>query len=281
MASLYELKKRMSSITTAGQLANAMKTVSAAKFSETGRLLAAFSKYTSACSDIASYIEENDGLRTVPAQDAPDLYVIFGSPRSLCGNFNSLLFPYVEKTLNESEGTAEIYSVGKTVSAWLKNKGCCVKEYPIGDVPDFDSCLSLIDDAVNNYRFGKIRSVNVIYMKMINAIVQEPNIRKILPAVLREKNDSRSEAEVLFFPDKTTISASFFEKSIKASIYEAILESAASLHAATLNAMRTACDNAKESFRALEIEINQKRQAIITSGVIETSADLFNEGDDL
>lgn len=274
MAGLRELKSRLSSIETVGQLSGAMRTVSAAKYQRVSTTRSQFLAYGQACQDLM-HTFGNQLSQVIPQKnpDAPKCYVVIGGNRGLCGGYNVELGAYATALLQQETRPYRLIALGKRAEAALLEAGFSVdRVFPLGDVPEFGENQPLFTYLQTCYTTGEISSVHMIYQKFVNMLSQVPTSRRILPMELPQGQGNR---ETLFLPDEETLLHTVAGVCVDATMYLVLLDAAAGAQAATLVAMRSAYDNAQESIQALESQISRRRQSDITASVIETSTEVM------
>lgn len=275
MPNLRELKKHLRSIEMTGQLAGAMKTVAAAKYSRLNGILSNYAGYAKRCSGI----REQFGSMLSQAYpcvnpDAPRGIVVIGSNRGLCGGYNIELFNFAEEVLVASSRPWMLFTVGKRAAARFHDSEMPVeREFVLPDVVQYEDCTSLLTCLLDYYRQGEISTVEIIHQNFVNMLTQTPVISPLLPLSAEEKTEFADG--VLYVPDRETVLFSAAEVCVNASMYMYLLESAAGAQAATLMAMRSAFDNAEQTAAELESAIGRKRQSEVTASVIETSGGFF------
>lgn len=272
MAGLRELKSRLASIQTVGQLSGAMRTVSAAKYSRVGRARREFAPYAQGCRDMmARFGPELSAALPRGNPEAQPCYVVMAGNRGLCGGYNIELLNFAREQLSGVEEPYLLLSVGKKAESSLREWGFPLAEAVVlPDVPDFEGCRELISRLKKGYTDGEFSSLFFIYQKFNNMMSQEPVMEQILPLSAAE---AVGETETLLLPDRSTVLSSAGEACVDAVLFDHILEAAAGAQAATLVAMRTSYDNAQESIAELETQISRQRQSAITSGVLETAVE--------
>ncbi len=274
MASLQALKKHLGSVRMTGQLAGAMKTVSAVKLSRVNGTLQNFSAYDTMCREILNtFGTELAAVYPCINPEAPVCYVLLGANRGLCGGYNIELYSYADTVLAEAPENRLLIAVGKHAVSHLNDAGTPPdKTWLLPDTVTMDDCEPLIRDVLTMYREGRISAVILLYQKFVNMLTQTPSSFRLLP--LAEAEQSRSEEAPLFVPDSTTVLQSAASACLNAAFYTRILEVCAGHQASTLIAMRSAYDNAEASAAALESDISRKRQSDVTASVIETSGSI-------
>lgn len=272
MAGLRELKKRLRSIRTTGQLAGAMRTVAAAKYSRVNAARAAYEAYASGFGKLLAQF----GYAGLPAGDGAgerrQCAVLLSSNRGLCGGFNTELMNLFYDEYRREAQAPMVIVCGKMAASFCKEKGIAVeREMMFSDLPTLEEARQLADYLRGLYESGAVCRVDCYYQSFVNMLRQTPVAKQILPPV--ETDEPGTGEGMLFVPDRETVSERLAESGFDAVVYAMSLEHASGAQAATLMAMRSAFDNAEQSAAALETTINRKRQAEVTASVIETAAE--------
>jgi F-type H+-transporting ATPase subunit gamma len=84
-----------------------------------------------------------------------------------------------------------------------------------------------------------------------------------------ERPDSGPVNQYIFEPDPEALLEALLPRYVETRVYNALLESAASEHAARRRAMSAATDNAEELIKVLTRVANQARQTEITTEISE------------
>lgn len=271
MSGLRELKKRLKSIKTTEQLAGAMKTVSAAKLSQVNAVLDGYRKYAAECAGLS----ERFGTalsESMPCAnpDAPICYVVFSANRGLCGGYNSVILEYADEVLAKSDKPYILYSCGKTAATHFEKT--TRREIVLPDVPNYADVEGLCDELCRMYENGEVSAVCLIYQKFVNMLTQTPTSERLLPPASTSEAETDDNGE-LYIPDRETVIKNLCKSCVTSALYSAVLEASAGAQAATLMAMRSAYDNARDSSSSLETLIGRKRQSEVTAGVLETASD--------
>jgi len=278
MAGQRELKKRLNSVKTAGQLAGAMRTVSAAKFSRVDSLKKNYAAYSEACLNMARLFgSELTSSIVCGDREAPPCYVVIAGNRGLCGAYNIELCDFAERTLKALDGRFRLVTIGRMAEAAMREAELTVSDtFTLPDVPSHDDAMKLLSYLRNGYTDGKHSSVHIIYQKFYNMLTQRPDCTQVLPLTgdgSAEGKAADDDSSPLFIPDRATVLKNAAQALLDSRVYSILLEAASGSQAATLMAMRTAYDNAEESTAELESELSRRRQSAVTAGVLETAAD--------
>jgi len=278
MASLQELRKRLRSIRSTGQLAGAMRTAATAKYARLNRVRSDFSPYASACRDMLELLGSAGIARETETVSDRDCLVVMSGNRGMCGGFNAELLRFLEQELSGREAPL-LLVCGRKAASFLRDRGIPFEEFLLSDVPDYREVKPLADRLRKAYTSGEAGRVLVIFQHFRNMLIQTPTLRQILPETEREAGAEAVDPSLLYLPDRDAIGAQLAVSCLDAQVFDLAMENAAGAQAATLMAMRSACDNAEATAADLELTINRRRQADVTASVIETASGNIQQGD--
>jgi F-type H+-transporting ATPase subunit gamma len=115
-----------------------------------------------------------------------------------------------------------------------------------------------------------VDELHIIYTEFKSMITQTPDAKRMLPL---EVVESTGPAVILpmyeFEPNAGEVLNALLPRYIQARVFNAMLQSAASEHAARRRAMKSATDNADELIKSLTRLANAARQAEITQEISE------------
>ena len=294
MASLKDIRGRISSVKNIRKITRAMEMVAAARLRRAEQRIEhlrpyadAIRRMTSRASQAAENIpnlpilEEKESVQTV------GLLLVTGD-RGLAGPFNSQIIRAGNRR------AAELRADGKQALWYVSGRrGLSSLEFRKLDVggswtgftdrPAFADARAIADGLTSAYVDDKVDRVEIIYNGYISAVNQEVRHETLLPLqqadVLGEEEEEEGESPEhhqralwIYEPDPEEILARLVPDYVEISIYRALLESTASEHGARMSAMRNASDNAGEMIDDLTLEANRQRQADITQEIMEVVA---------
>ena len=284
MASLDDLKKRISSVKSTQKITKAMKMVAAAKLrraqenAEKGRPYS--EKMNNIILNLSGGISDKESapkLLIGTGEEKIHLCIVMTSDRGLCGGFNSNIIKkaksYFKKILDDNK-TLKIITVGSKGYDQLKRT---YKDYIIEKISfkeskninyfDADKVGKIIIDKFKEKEFDVCA---IFYNQFKNVITQIPQEQQIIPLKSsEEKKDSSSEDNYEFEPEEDEILSNLLPKNISTQIFKAMLENSASEQGSRMTAMDNATRNAGEMVDKLTIQYNRSRQAAITKELIE------------
>ena len=284
MASLDDLKKRISSVKSTQKITKAMKMVAAAKLrraqesAERGRPYS--EKMNNIILNLSSGVSDKENapkLLSGTGDDKVHLCVVLTADRGLCGGFNSNIIKkaksYFQK-ISDSGKTLKIITVGSKGYDQLKRlyqdkiiENISFKESKNANYFDADKVGKIIIEKFENNEFDVC---TIFYNQFKNVITQIPQEQQIIPLKSSkrvEENSARDNYE--FEPEEDEILNNLLPKNISTQIFKAMLENSASEQGSRMSAMDNATRNAGEMVDRLTIEYNRSRQAAITKELIE------------
>ena len=283
MASLDDLKKRISSVKSTQKITKAMKMVAAAKLRRAQENAEKGRPYSDKMNNIIlnlsngiSDIENAPKLLSGTGEDKVHLCVVMTSDRGLCGGFNTNIIKkaklYFQKILDEGK-TLKIITVGTKGYDQLKRlygdkiiERISFKESKNINYFDADKVGKIVIEKFEKKEFDVCA---IFYNQFKNVITQIPQEQQIIPLNTSEKEENSSEDNYEFEPEEDEILANLLPKNISTQIFKAMLENSASEQGSRMSAMDNATRNAGEMVDKLTIEYNRSRQAAITKELIE------------
>ena len=283
MASLDDLKKRISSVKSTQKITKAMKMVAAAKLrraqesAERGRPYS--EKMNNIILNLSSGLSDKENapkLLTGTGEDKVHLCVVMTADRGLCGGFNSNIIKKAKsyfKKLSDNGKTLKIITVGSKGYDQLKRvykdniiEKISFKESKNANYFDADKVGKIIIEKFENKEFDVC---TIFYNQFKNVITQIPQEQQIIPLKMTEDETNKSDESYEFEPDEDEILGNLLPKNISTQIFKAMLENSASEQGSRMSAMDNATRNAGEMVDKLTIQYNRSRQAAITKELIE------------
>jgi F-type H+-transporting ATPase subunit gamma len=300
MATLKDIRGRISSVKNIRKITRAMEMISAARLRKAEQRIEALRPYADALRRMTARASQAaDNIPNLPILQEKEnvqtvgILLITGD-RGLAGPFNSQILRAGNARLSElrSDGKEVLwYAVGRRGVSSLDFRGFDVGASWTGftDRPAFSDARRVADGLVSAYIDDKVDRVEVFYNGYISPVNQEVRHETLLPLqqadVIADDDDEEGEsgdgeqeehihdrALWIYEPDAEEILARLVPDYVEISIYRAMLESTASEHGARMSAMRNASDNAAELIDDLTLAANRQRQAEITQEIMEVVA---------
>jgi F-type H+-transporting ATPase subunit gamma len=287
VATLRDIKKRITSVESTRQITRTMEMVATARIRRAQERIESARPYAIAISEVLGNVVANVGDdATHPLLDQRDerkraVIIALTSDRGLAGAFNSNIIRMTESMIEEleSEGTdVELAVVGKKGVSYFRYRGVepAMAVTGISDNPSYLEARSIAVHVMEEFSRGGIDAAYVIFNHFRNIAEQKPENHQLLP--IEQRTLEQAEAgvaaagrvrEYLFEPTPGAVLNSLLPTYVEALVYRALLESAASEHGARRTAMKSATDNASDMIVALNRRYNRARQAEITTEIAE------------
>jgi F-type H+-transporting ATPase subunit gamma len=285
-AQLRVYRQKIKSAQTTKKITRAMELISASRIAKAQQRVAAATPYsravTRAVSAVATFSNVDHPLTTEPPRIDRAAVVIFTSDRGLAGAFSSNVLKEAEQltTLLREQGKDVIYFlVGrKSVSNFSFRKRESVRSWIGGtDLPKVETAQEIaeavLETFMKDFADGGVDEIHLIFNRFVSMISQEPETVRLLPLEVVEAEEAPSTGDVFplyeFEPDVSKVLDALLPVYVESRIYNAMLQSAASEHAARQKAMKSATDNAEKLIKNYTRLSNAARQSEITQQISE------------
>lgn len=281
MATLRDIKLRIKGVKSTQQITKAMKMVAAAKLRRATESILNARPYAKKISTLLSHLVTEDDRVTNQLFFEREVknvaIVVVTADRGLCGAFNTNIIKeasrFIEEDIKETGKNYQLYCLGKKGSDHFGKRNYNIgKTYPgIFSHLNYATAQNLVDDLISQFLNGSIDKVILIFNEFKSIIQQKIVVEQFLPIAAPEKDNSgkREITNYIYEPDQKSIFNYLIPKHLKAQMWRVLLESNASEFAARMTAMDNATTNAKELIRTLSLTYNSKRQAAITTEILE------------
>ncbi len=201
--------------------------------------------------------------------------------RGLCGAYNSSVIRAAEGSMNEQAELGRDYAlvvVGRKAESYFRYRNFNIDHSFTGfsDRPSYEDARAIGRAVTAGFLAGEFDMVELVYTRFVSAGSQEVVRRPLVPldAGVVEGGDARPGTDGTaptyeFEPAPAAILESLLPRYIEARIYAALLNAAASEHAARQRAMKSATDNADDLITSLARIMNRARQDAITTEIME------------
>lgn len=277
MASLRDIKSRITSTKKTSQITKAMQMVSASKMNRAEANAKAYGPYMNKIQEVVASIAGGSADAAHPMLVSRPVkktgYLVITSDRGLAGAYNSSVLRHVLRTIQERHKSADEYiiiAIGRVGRDFFINRKMNVELDVVGvpDQPNFADISNLTKSAVDMFQNGLCDELYMYYNHYVSAIMQEVTEKKILP-LADVKAVSGKLTSYEFEPNAEEILEVLLPQYAESLIFGALLDGKASEHSARMTAMKNATDNASELIDSLSLQYNRARQAAITQEITE------------
>ncbi len=285
MASAREMRLRIRSVKNISQVTRALQAVSASKVRKAISALMGTRPYATKAWQVLTHVAGQPGRETLhpllTARSAvkKTLVVVVSGDRGLAGAYNTNLIRFVLRKFQKYPTPVKFIAVGrKGRDLLLRRHMDVIADFSnLPAAPSFADVSAIGRLAVDEFLSTNADEVYLVYTDFINMVRQEPTSKKLLPLEVETdedrvenfENTKHVSAAYQYEPAEREILDEIVPRFSALQVYQAILESLASEHAARMVAMRNATDNANELVSALQLAYNKVRQQSITSDMLD------------
>lgn len=279
MASLKEIKTRISSVDSTRKITSAMKMVASAKLRKAQKNIESFLPYEQKLNEMLSCFlsaeQDVNSIYTEKRELSRVAIVAVSSNSSLCGAFNSTVIKKATQLIEQlsqqlGKENVEVFPVGRKIADAIKKVGFIPTENyeHLVDKPAYEDAISFAETLVALFTEKKVDRIIFVYQHFKSSAVQQLMQEDYLPLSLQISSE-RSSVEYILEPNKEHILNLLLPKVLRLKVYTMLLDSIASEQAARTLAMQIATDNAEKLLEELTIQYNKSRQQAITNELLD------------
>src|SRR5205823_9398696 len=281
MASLQDLRRRISSVRNTRKITKALELVAGARLRRAQSRIEEMRPYADRMQELMvgtaraassvrnlALLQQRDDVRRVA-------FVVVTGDRGLAGPFNGQVLrrAFELERQARSEGQEVVWlAVGRKGASTLRFRRYEVTAQWAGfaDKPGYHDAQAIGHKLAELYEAEEVDRVVLLYNRYESALVQRVTTTDLLP--IREEmlggeeeaeNEERGgvSADFIYEPEPEQILERLLPVYLETEIYRALLESAAAFLASQMTAMRNASKNAGELIDTLTLQLNRARQA--------------------
>jgi F-type H+-transporting ATPase subunit gamma len=280
------LRRRIRSIQSTQKITRAQELIAASRIARAQAHVAAAQPYSESITDVVRDLASGGGPVDSPLLVARDAirsvgFVVIAGDRGLAGAYNSTVIRRAERGIEDAQLAGRdysLFSVGRKAESYFRYRGYNIDASFSGfsQQPAYDDARAVGAAATRVFLAGDVDLVEIVYTKFITAGTQSV-VREVLMPLTREEiaggeghgDDEHTRAGYEFEPSPEGILELLLPRYVDSRIYAALLNAAASEHAARQRAMKSATDNAEELITNLTRSMNRARQDAITTEIME------------
>ena len=205
MASLKEIKNRITSVQSTRKITSAMKMVASSKLHHAQQMIENMLPYENMLEHILkSFLAadvEAKGRMTQTRQVKTVALLAFASNSSLCGGFNANVLKLLDKTIKNYEAqnaVVIVYPIGRKVYEKIQklNVTCAGNFTQLADKPNSIECAEIGRQLQEDFAVGKIDKVEMLYHHFKSAGSQILQTKTLLPIDIEEAMDYDHERDL-------------------------------------------------------------------------------------
>ncbi|AZS19680.1 MULTISPECIES: F0F1 ATP synthase subunit gamma [unclassified Caulobacter] len=283
MASLKEMRNRISSVKATQKITKAMQMVAAAKLRRSQDAAEAARPYARRLASVIANLAagvSGDGAPKLLAgtgRDDRHLVVVAAADRGLAGGFTSSIVraarAHIDGLIAQGKDV-RVICVGKKVTAQLAKPyaGCIVDTFDLSSYRQLTLAVAqpIADLITREYEAGETDVVTLFYSRFKSVVQQIPTGLQLIPAMVEGAEAASGPAAVYEYePSEEAILETLLPRNLTVQILSALLDNMAGFYASQMTAMDNATRNAGDMIKRYTLEYNRSRQAQITKELIE------------
>src|SRR5690348_4631988 len=277
MASLQDIRRRISSVKNTRKITKALELVAGARLRRAQTRIEQMRDYADRMQELMiGTARAASSFRNLALMQRRDVnrvaLLLVTGDRGLAGPFNGQVLrrAFELERQERAEGHEIVWTViGRKGASTLRFRRYDVAAQWAGfvDRPEYKDAQAVAHQLAELYTNGDVDRVVLVYNRFESALVQRVTVTDLLPIPERALR-----GDFIYEPEPEEILRRLLPVYLETEIYRALLESAASFLAAQMSAMRSASKNAGELIDRLTLAMNRARQAQITQEILEIVA---------
>ena len=285
MATLREIRQRISGVKSTQKITKAMKMVAAAKLRRATDAIVAARPYAKKMQELLSYLSGQVDVTKYPQFEQREVkavaIVVVTADRGLCGAFNTNILKATANHIRTNY--ADLHAAGKVKLICVGRKGydffgkrdyeVIAKHIGVFNHLSFTTAKNIVAEVVDGFVKGEYDKVEIVSNEFKNAVQQKLTIGQFLPVLPVSGADAAKQStDYIFEPASDEIVSALIPKHLNFQMWRVLLDSNAAEHGARMSAMENATTNARDLIRVLQLNYNKARQAAITKELLEIVA---------
>ena len=287
MASLKEMRNRIGSVKATQKITKAMQMVAAAKLkraqeqAENARPYA--SRMASVIANLSSAVSGGDAPKMLAGtgSDQRHLVVVATADKGLAGGFSTNVIRAARDRINSLLANGKdvrVIAVGRKSRDQLTRLfgDKIVKTFELSEhkTVGLHSAQPIAELIAESFEDGQADVVTLFYSQFKSVISQVPTAKQLIPSIVEGDAEpiNLNGAIYEYEPSEEEILETLLPRNLTTQILAALYENQAGFFGAQMAAMDNATRNAGDLINSLTLQYNRKRQAQITTELIEIIA---------
>jgi F-type H+-transporting ATPase subunit gamma len=280
-ARLRLLRRRIRGVQSTKKITSAMELIAASQIRRAQQRVEQARAYaeqiTQAVQDVTSQTDllEHPLLERREDRNAAAVLVVT-SDRGLAGAYNANVLRMTEElmqTLRHEGKEPKIYVTGRKGQSYFRFRQRQVEQVWTGfsERPGYDDAKEIADTLIEAFVEREVDEIHAVYTQFVSGLTQRAAAHRFVPLVVEEVEEEMEGPQPLYIfePSAEEILERLIPRYVETRVFAALLEAAASEHAARRRAMSAATENAEDLIKTLTREANQARQTEITTEIME------------
>jgi F-type H+-transporting ATPase subunit gamma len=276
------LRRRIKSVQSTKKITKAMELISASRIVKATQRVAAARPYSEQITEVIRNLAAAGAGSSSPLLQPREnvrkvAVVVLAADRGLAGAYNSNVIRAAERAVLDARADGKEYALvtaGRKAAGYFRFRRYNIDRSFSGfsDQPTYEDARAIAQFVTEKFESGEYDRVELAYTQYLSAGTQRAVVRRFMPLdaeAIADAGAGGPKADYEFEPSPGEILDRLLPRYAEARLFSALLESAASEHAARQRAMKSATDNAEELITKLTRVMNRARQDAITTEIME------------
>jgi F-type H+-transporting ATPase subunit gamma len=284
-AQLRVYRRRIASVSSTKKITRAQELIATARIVKAQQRVAQSTPYAREITRAVSAVASHSNTKHPLIGERPRLQraaiLLITADRGFAGAYNTGAIKQAEQlaALLKGEGKeVDRYVVGRKGAGYYRFRGVQLAGEWSGfsDNPQYGDAAAIGDALLEAFdkggEDGGVDEIHVVSTRFVSMLSQNPVAARFLPLEIEETTEAPAAGVFPLYefePSPAEVLDALLPHYIKARLFNALLQSAASEHAARRRAMKSATDNATELIKQYTRLANGARQAEITQEISE------------
>jgi F-type H+-transporting ATPase subunit gamma len=279
-ARLRVYRRRIRAISGIRKTTKAMELVATSRIAKAQQRVEASQPYAREITRVLTALASNSNTDHPLLVERPNsrraAVLVVTSDRGLAGAYNANVLRRSEelmRALRDEGKEPRLYVAGKKGLGYFRFRERRVEQSWQGfsERPRYEEAKQIADTLIEAFLEREVDEIYGVYTDFVSPLTQRAEARQFIPMIVEEVEieEEGPYPLYLFEPNASEILDVLLPRYVETRVFAALLEAAASEHAARQRAMKAATDNAEDLIKSLTRVANQARQAEITTEIME------------
>jgi F-type H+-transporting ATPase subunit gamma len=293
------LRRRIRSIESTKKITRAMELIAASRIVRAQQAIAAARPYVAKMSEVVAHLADTPDASDHPLfRQAESIHkvaiIVITADRGLAGGYNSSVMRATDRRIRDHRSAGrevQLVVAGRKGESYFRyrNQPILASVIGVSDRPSYDDARRLVEAVMAPFEAGELDQIDLVYTRFVSLGSQAVTERQLIPlspeggpagdqrtqgaetasAAGGGSAGPRHKTDYEFEPEPAEILDRLLPRWLESVVLAAMLDAAASEHAARQRAMKAATDNADELIKTLRRVMNRARQDAITTEIME------------
>jgi F-type H+-transporting ATPase subunit gamma len=283
------LRRRIRSVESTKKITRAMELIAASRIVKAQQAIAAARPYVAKMAEVVSHLADTPDAAGHPIfRDVASVQnvaiILITADRGLAGGYNSSIIRATERKMREHRSAGrdvQLVIAGRKGESYFRfrRQPILTSVTGVSDRPSYEDARRIVSAVMGPFEAGELDQIELIYTRFVSLGSQIVTERQLVPMPQEDlaAEEGRGEAggvpghktDYEFEPEPSEILDRLLPSWLESEVLAAMLDAAASEHAARQRAMKAATDNADELIKTLRRVMNRARQDAITTEIME------------